>query len=164
MKSKNKGKSIAVLAIFLVIVVLLGYFASLVVRDTLKDGKNGLKLGLDLAGGASIVYQIEGDATKEQIQDTIMKLQKRIENDLGNESNTTEASVYQMGDDRIAVEIPGVKDANKILEELGTPGDLYFIKHYASDGKKENYTFDQKVGNYVLAKGVTIDSLKKDGS
>ncbi|SDW65978.1 SecD/SecF fusion protein [Lachnospiraceae bacterium KHCPX20] len=164
MKSKNKGKSIAVLALFLAIVVLLGYFASLVVRDTLKDGKNGLKLGLDLAGGASIVYQIEGDATKEQIQDTIMKLQKRIENDLGNESNTTEASVYQMGDDRIAVEIPGVKDANKILEELGTPGDLYFIKHYASDGKKENYTFDQKVGNYVLAKGVTIDSLKKDGS
>jgi SecD/SecF fusion protein len=75
MKSKNKGKSIAVLALFLAIVVLLGYFASLVVRDTLKDGKNGLKLGLDLAGGASIVYQIEGDATKEQIQDTIMKLQ-----------------------------------------------------------------------------------------
>lgn len=164
MKSKNKGKSIAVLAIFLVIVVLLGYFASLVVRDTLKDGKNGLKLGLDLAGGASIVYQIEGDATKEQIQDTIMKLQKRIENDLGNESNTTEASVYQMGDDRIAVEIPGVKDANAILEELGTPGDLYFIKHYASDGKTENYSFDQTKGNYALAKGVTIESLKKDGS
>ena len=31
-----------------------------------------------------------------------------------------------MGDDRIAVEIPGVTDASKILEELGNPGSLEF--------------------------------------
>ncbi len=68
-----------------------------------------------------------------------------------------------MGDNRIAVEIPGVKDANSILEQLGTPGDLYFIKHKDTDGK-ENYTLDQSTGQYKLADGVTIDSLEKNGS
>ena len=39
---------------------------------------------------------------------------------------STEASVYQEGDDRINIEIPGVTDANKILDELGKPGSLEF--------------------------------------
>ena len=36
------------------------------------------------------------------------------------------ASVYQEGDDRISIEIPGVTDANTILDELGKPGSLEF--------------------------------------
>ncbi|MCD8199902.1 MAG: protein translocase subunit SecD, partial [Coriobacteriaceae bacterium] len=39
---------------------------------------------------------------------------------------STESEVYQVGDDRITVEIPGVTDANEILEELGEPGSLEF--------------------------------------
>ena len=46
--------------------------------------------------------------------------QKRVE------GYSTEASVYQVGDDRITVEIPGVSDANAILEDLGNPGSLEF--------------------------------------
>ena len=41
-------------------------------------------------------------------------------------SSSTEAQVYQEGDNRINIEIPGVSDANKILEELGKPGSLEF--------------------------------------
>lgn len=54
------------------------------------------------------------------MKDTIYKLQKRVE------GYSTEAAVYQEGDDRITVEIPGVKDANEILEDLGKPGSLEF--------------------------------------
>ena len=54
------------------------------------------------------------------MSDTIYKLQKRVD------SYSTEASVYQVGDDRITVEIPGVQDANQILEDLGNPGSLEF--------------------------------------
>jgi len=54
------------------------------------------------------------------MSDTIYKLQKRVD------SYSTEASVYQVGDDRITVEIPGVQDANEILEDLGNPGSLEF--------------------------------------
>ena len=42
------------------------------------------------------------------------------------EQYSTEAQVYQEGDNRINVEIPGVTDANQILEDLGKPGSLEF--------------------------------------
>ena len=40
---------------------------------------------------------------------------------------STESLVYQEGSDRINIEIPGVSDANAILEELGKPGSLEFV-------------------------------------
>ena len=88
-----------------------------------------IKLGLDLAGGVSITYQVKGDETPsaEDMKDTVYKLQKRVE------TYSTEAEVYQVGDNRISVEIPGVSDANSILEELGTPGTLEFKTHRGRD-------------------------------
>ena len=69
----------------------------------------------------SITYQAKDkNPTSEQMSDTIYKLQKRVE------QYSTEATVYQEGDDRINIEIPGVTDANKILDELGKPGSLVF--------------------------------------
>ena len=54
------------------------------------------------------------------MKDTIYKLQQRVT------GYSTEAQVYQEGSDRINIEIPGVSDANAILEELGKPGSLEF--------------------------------------
>lgn len=90
----------------------------------------------------------------EDMSDTIYKLQKRVE------QYSTEATVYQEGDDRISIEIPGVTDANEILSELGQPGSLYFIKEKDSDGNP-NYGLDTS-GHYVLAK--SMDELKEEGS
>ena len=117
----KKNKSVAILAVVLAVVVLLCYYASIILSSTGKGEDKNISLGLDLAGGVSITYQVvTEDATAEQMSDTIYKLQKRIE------SYSTEASVYQSGDDRICVEIPGVTDANDILSDLGTPGSLQF--------------------------------------
>ncbi len=150
MKRLQKNTGIAILLILILILGALGAYAGTILSSTgLGENKN-IKLGLDLAGGVSITYEAVGDTpTAEQMNDTIYKLQKRIENDLGSESSTTEANVYQVGDDRITVEIPGVTDANAMLEELGTPGALYFIKEKDADGN-ENYSYDQNVGTYVL--------------
>ena len=54
------------------------------------------------------------------MSDTIYKLQQRVQN------YSTEAEVYQEGNNRINIDIPGVSDANAILEELGKPGSLIF--------------------------------------
>ena len=62
----------------------------------------------------------DGTPSAEDMKDTIYKLQQRVA------GYSTEAQVYQEGDDRINIEIPGVTDANKILEELGKPGSLTF--------------------------------------
>ncbi len=112
---------------------LLGLLALLVVLGGLGFicysgiGNNGygsaadIKLGLDLAGGVSITYKtVEENPSQQDMDDTIYRLQKRVE------SYSTEAEVYQEGDNRINVEIPDVTDANAILEELGKPGTLMF--------------------------------------
>ena len=112
--------------------------------------------GLDLSGGVSITYEADEAAPAvDDMDDTVAKLQKRVD------QYSTEANVYKEGLNRINVEIPGVTDANAILAELGTPGSLYFIAEHGSDGS-DNYTYDNSVGNYVLAK--TIEELEADGS
>ena len=161
MKRMKKSTGVVIFIIFLAIIVSLGYYTFTILKSTGIGKDRNLKLGLDLAGGVSITYGAVGETpTAEQMSDTIYKLQQRIENDLGEEAKTTEANVYQVGLDRIAVEIPGVQDANKVLEELGTPGKLYFIKHKDSSGN-ENYSYDSTTQSYVLNK--TIDEIEADG-
>ena len=119
----KKKKGVVVFLVMIIAMLLLGYYSYGIVTGTAaKDNEKGIKLGLDLAGGVSITYQVEGDETPsaEDMKDTVYKLQKRVE------TYSTEAEVYQVGDNRISVEIPGVSDANSILEELGTPGTLEF--------------------------------------
>lgn len=110
----------------LVIVVLMaaGTFTALFGLDSDRTGSvYNIKQGLDLAGGVSITYQVVGDEdpSSEDMADTIYKLQQRVT------GYSTESLVYQEGSNRINIEIPGVSDANAILEELGKPGSLEFV-------------------------------------
>ncbi len=118
----KKNKGMIILAIIVLIIVGLGYTSAVGFGSTGTGAAKNINLGLDLAGGVSITYQAVGEETPttEQMSDTIYKLQKRVEN------YSTESEVYQEGEDRINVEIPGVTDANTILEELGKPGSLEF--------------------------------------
>lgn len=87
-----------------------------------KFGMGKIKLGLDLAGGVSITYQtVQQNPSDEDMADTIYKLQQRVQN------YSTEAEVYREGGNRINIDIPGVSDANAILDELGKPGSLLFV-------------------------------------
>ncbi len=119
----KKNKAIAVLLILVLLIAGLGYVTVFGVGAEKSGSAKDIKLGLDLAGGVSITYQVVGDEkpSTEDMNDTIYKLQKRVE------GYSTEAQVYQEGTDRINIEIPGVTDANAILEELGKPGSLYFL-------------------------------------
>ena len=93
-------------------------------------------LGLDLAGGVSITYEIQDEnPTEQEIRDTKERLQLRADV-YSNDSN-----VYTEGSDRYTIEIPGVSDANKILEELGKPGALEFLDedNYSKFAAGEEY-------------------------
>ena len=112
MKS-SKGKGLLGVLITLLAIGLFGYLG--------YDSMDGIKLGLDLEGGVSITYQtVVPDPSAEDMSDTIYKLQQRVQN------YSSEAAVYQEGGNRINIDIPGVSDANEILEDLGTPGSLVF--------------------------------------
>lgn len=123
----NKKKGIVSLILTAVLLVLLAFTCFKGFGRLGTGAARNITLGLDLAGGVSITYQVKNeDPTSEEMSDTIYKLQRRVE------QYSTEASVYQEGDDRINIEIPGVSDANTILEELGKPGSLEF---QTSDGE-----------------------------
>ena len=117
----KKSRGILSLVLMAALIALLGFTSVIGFGNYGMGAAKNIKLGLDLAGGVSITYQAKDEnPTAEQMADTIYKLQKRVE------QYSTEATVYQEGTDRINIEIPGVSDANKILEELGKPGSLQF--------------------------------------
>ncbi|MCL2052630.1 MAG: protein translocase subunit SecD [Lachnospiraceae bacterium] len=121
----KKSRAIIYLTTFIIILGVCAYTSFIGFGNTQSGSIFGIKLGLDLAGGVSITYQVVGDEnpSAEDMADTIYKMQKRIEN------YSNEAIVYKEGSDRINIEIPGVSDANAILEELGKPGSLVFLNH-----------------------------------
>lgn len=118
----NKKKAIITLILAVLIIAGLGYTSAVGVGTEAAGSAKNIKLGLDLAGGVSITYRaVSENPSAEDMSDTVYKLQKRVE------GYSTEAQVYQEGTDRINIEIPGVSDANQILEDLGKPGSLEFL-------------------------------------
>lgn len=152
----KKNKGIVILILTVIITAFLTFVAAVGIGPTGTGSARNINTGLDLAGGVSITYETaEENPSSSDMDDTISKLQRRVE------QYSTESQVYQEGDNRITVEIPGVTDANAILEELGKPGSLYFIAHKDSEGN-ENYSFDSTQGKYVLNK--ELDELQEDGA
>ena len=154
----SKAKSIFVVLVIVLFAAFIGYTDVCGFGADKKGSASEITLGLDLAGGVSITYQVVGDEepSDQDMSDTIEKLKKRVE------AYSTESQVYKEGSDRINIEIPGVYDANSILTALGTPGSLYFIRQHFSDGT-ENYSYDgNSQSGYVL--NHTIEELEADGS
>ena len=148
----KKQNAIMALAAILLLIAGFGYMVFYGVGVDEVGSAKGIHLGLDLAGGVSITYQAVGDEapSAEDMDDTVYKLQQRVE------GYSTEALVYKEGTDRVSIEIPGLSDANAVLEELGRPGSLYFIAHIDSEGK-QNY---DAMGNLTK----DIDEMLSDGS
>ncbi len=148
----KKSNAIITLAAILLLIAGFGYMVFYGVGVDEVGSAKGIHLGLDLAGGVSITYQAVGEESpsSEDMDDTVYKLQQRVE------GYSTEALVYKEGTDRVNIEIPGLSDANAVLEELGRPGSLYFINHLDSNG---NPNYDS-MGNLTKS----IDELEADGS
>ncbi|MBQ8934332.1 MAG: protein translocase subunit SecD [Lachnospiraceae bacterium] len=142
MKEQSKGRSIVYLIVLVVLTVLSLY-------GGIKN-MNNIKLGLDLNGGVSITYQAaEDNPSAVDMADTIYKIQKRVE------GYSTESSVYQEGSNRINVDIPGVSDANQILQELGKPGSLIFATfNYDADGNISDIGDTVVEGSEIQSAGV----------
>ena len=109
------------IALMAIVIAALCVVSILGIGSSKLGSVEDIRLGLDLAGGVSITYEAQkAHPTNKEMKDTIYKLQKRVE------TYSTEAEVYREGDNRINVDIPGVKDANEILKQLGKAGALEF--------------------------------------
>ncbi len=161
----KKSKALGILVLILAIMAGMSWYAGTII-STVGVGENrNIKLGLDLAGGVSITYQaVDDNPSAEDMKDTVYKLQKRVE------VYSTESTVYQEGNNRINIEIPGVSDANHILEELGKPGSLEFQDENGNtlltgtDIKNaQGGTYNNQMGNreYVVELTLTDEGAQK---
>ena len=161
----KKKQGIIVLILAVVFTVLLIFTSAVGFGPTGTGAARNIILGLDLSGGVSITYQAKEDnPSAEDMSDTIYKLQQRVE------GYSEEAQVYQEGNNRINIEIPGVSDANAILEELGKPGSLEFTDpegNVVLDGtdvaEAEGGVAQDDTGNnqYVVSLQLTTEGTKK---
>ena len=161
----KKKQGVVVIILAAVLIGLLILTTAVGFGPTGTGSAKNIKTGLDLAGGVSITYQAKDEnPSSEDMSDTIYKLQKRVEN------YSEEAQVYQEGSNRINIEIPGVSDANAILEELGKPGSLEFTDAEGNtvlDGTDvetaEGGITQDETGNnqYVVSLQLTTEGSKK---
>lgn len=137
----KEKKGIRILGLFLVLVMIAacGFVSWKGVGEKHEGSAQNIKLGLDLAGGVSITYQAKGDTpSDEDMKDTVYKLQKRVE------VYSTEAEVYQEGANRISVEIPGVYDAEEVLNNLGNPGSIGFYEMVTTASEEDDASKDSE--------------------
>ncbi|MFY4774756.1 protein translocase subunit SecDF [Metabacillus sp. RGM 3146] len=109
-------------AAFFLITIILGLMVGLFTNNATKN----IPLGLDLQGGFEILYKVKpanpGDKIdKSTLLSTVDALQRRA-NVLG----VSEPNIQIEGNDRIRVQLAGVKDQNKAREILSTQAQLTF--------------------------------------
>jgi SecD/SecF fusion protein len=105
---------------------VLLFVVGLVIVSALIIANRETKLGLDLQGGLELVYQGQptGTATSVSggdIEDSISIIEKRT-----NQLGVSESEVARLGNENITVSLPGITDANRAAEQVGSTAQLYF--------------------------------------
>jgi protein-export membrane protein SecD len=119
-------KSIATFTLVILMIALLVSVALFGIRawgipGVFDDG--GIRLGLDLAGGSSILYEAEGPApSSNDLDAAVQMIRHRLDNLMG----LTEATVTTSGNRQILVEIPGISDPEEAVRQLGAAAVLQF--------------------------------------
>lgn len=116
--AKNTTKK-SKLAVFVLIVLLLGTLIGTTIRSIISS----LNLGLDLRGGFEILYQVEplNEGATVDMSAVINSISKRI-NVLG----VSEPQITVEGNNRVRVQIAGAKDLETARELIGTTANLTF--------------------------------------
>jgi len=126
-----------------VLVFILALFGfclwSVVPLDRNVFGREGLKLGLDLAGGSYLVYQADASNVTPGTEDEIMNgvkgvIEKRI-NALGVTEPVVEVQ-KQEGKYSIAIQLPGIADIEKAKKMVG----LFTVLEFREQDAGGNWT------------------------
>ncbi|MDD2190586.1 MAG: protein translocase subunit SecD [Eubacteriales bacterium] len=115
-----------ILAIVLSIIILFGWYVTLVGIGPVGPIKDQLKLGLDLSGGVYVVMEAQTDVSGEELKKLMTQTQAVIEERV-NQMGLSEPIVTIEGTNRIRVELPGAEDAEDAINTIGKTAQLQFI-------------------------------------
>lgn len=148
-------------------IILVTILAALFISPQLFDAHYPLrnwKLGLDLVGGSHLVYEIDvSDVKTAERASVVTGLRDVIEKRV-NLFGVSEPQVYtaQSGSStRLVVELAGIKDITKAIEQIGATPFLYFAEQKeleTADGKKViAYQHSDLTGRYITGAQITFD-------
>ncbi len=117
---KNKGY--LQLSLILMFVVIVAYIAFVGIGESKKYSVTTTKLGLDLQGGVSILYEADIEQpTVEDMNSAVSMIRERLDR-----KGYMDAEVSIVGTSRILVEIPGVEDPEEAVSSIGASAVLSF--------------------------------------
>jgi preprotein translocase subunit SecD len=120
------------LLVFILALFIFGLW-TVIPLDSDRFGRQGLTLGLDLKGGAYLVYQADlskkdpSQTTDQVMTSVISKIERRA-----NTFGVKEPIIQRQGEDRILVQLPGEKNVDEAKKLIGQVALLEF-KETTSD-------------------------------
>lgn len=135
-----------------------------------------LVLGLDLAGGSRLAFEVDTSGIEEERKKTALDAAKNIIERRVNLFGVSEPNVQTSsfeGTDRIIVELPGVTNPKDAVDLIGRTAQLGFAEVSAEDGglkdtdltgadlKSSSIVFDQTTGKPAVSIDFTNDGGKK---
>lgn len=166
MKRRN-NKLVFFLLILLIAVTAFVTFNGLSLGNyTIGSISDSVKLGLDIEGGVVVVYEAQTDETGTDLLRT-MNQTKNVMSKRIDEFGLTEPNITIQGDNRIRIELPGVKDTQEALDQIGQTAQLEFLRSIDEnfifpDMMKEDFEYVEVLtGNDVKDSNVTQDEYGK---
>lgn len=162
MKSRFKK----ILALFILIVTIAGWYVTVFGIGNIHSIKDVMKFGLDINGGVYVVMEADTKATGQELS-KLMDQTRQVLNNRVNAMGISEATVSQEGSKRLRVEMPGVKDADEAINQIGRTAQLKFTLAdgstvlTGSDVKNAQIDTDSQNGGYKIVLEFTGEGQRK---
>ena len=161
---RRNARALITIALLIAICAAIVGFQNINIRDFNRGGDTplGLSLGLDLQGGSHLVYETnltdptsgeKQEVSREQMQSLSHTIERRI-----NSSGLGEPIIQILGEDRLLVQLPGIRDPGRAKTLIGETARLEF-RHRTLNAAPQPIE-SIKPENI---KSITIDHLREDG-
>ena len=161
---RRNARALITIALLITICAGIVGFQNINIRNFNRGGDTplGLSLGLDLQGGSHLVYETnltdptsgeKQEISREQMQSLSHTIERRI-----NSSGLGEPIIQILGEDRLLVQLPGIKDPGRAKTLIGETARLEF-RHRTLNAAPQPIE-SIKPENI---KSITVDELREDG-
>ena len=161
---RRNARALITIALLIAICAGIVGFQNINIRNFNRGGDTplGLSLGLDLQGGSHLVYETnltdptsgeKQEISREQMQSLSHTIERRI-----NSSGLGEPIIQILGEDRLLVQLPGIKDPGRAKALIGETARLEF-RHRTLNAAPQPVE-SIKPENI---KSITVDELREDG-
>lgn len=173
---KDLLAKLGIISAIVLIAAWFAFFKNVDITETIKAGKvvksgdTAVKLGLDLKGGVYVVLEAKPGEGMTKVDDQAMSRLIEVMDRRINALGVTEPTIQRNGENRIIIELPGLKDSQSAIDTIGKTAMLEF-KMKNDDGslgptlltgkvlKRADVTFDN-MGNPQIAFELDAEGAK----